>query len=103
MMHGKLLIGQSLVVFSSQWVFRKKYVDGNISKCKARLVADGSVQRQGIDYDNNYSPVVRLSSLRSFLTRAVENNLKAYSVDFTLTYINGKLNKPIFMEIPEGF
>jgi len=91
-------------VLRSQWVLRKKYdADGNVSKFKARLVADGSVQKQGIDFEENYSPVVRLSSLRTLLAYAVENNLKAYALDFTLAYINGKLDKPVFMEIPKGF
>lgn len=91
-------------ILRSQWVFREKFDQlGNISKYKARLVADGSIQKLGVDYVDNYSPVIRLSTLRTLLSYAAEKGLIAFSADFTLAYINGKLEREIFMEIPKGF
>ncbi|XP_057720117.1 uncharacterized mitochondrial protein AtMg00820-like [Arachis stenosperma] len=54
-----------------KWVFRiKKHPDGTIYKYKARLVAKGFHQRQGIDYDQIFSPVVRLATIRVMLSVA---------------------------------
>ena len=60
----------------SKWVFRVKYDNqGEVKKFKGRLVAQGFSQKYGIDYDEVFSPVARLSSIRTLLAFAVEHKM----------------------------
>ena len=52
----------------SRWIYKvKQATDGSVEKYKARFVAQGFSQIEGIDYDENFSPIVRYSSIRSIL------------------------------------
>lgn len=90
-------------VVSTKWVFNIKYTaDGRIDRFKARLVARGFSQREGLDYEDTFAPVIRLESLRILFALAATYNLKAHLLDATNAYVGSKLDKQIFMEIPEG-
>lgn len=56
---------------------RKTGADGSIERYKARLVAQGFSQKQGLDYDETFSPVIRFKSLRSLIALAVQKGLKS--------------------------
>lgn len=77
-------------------------MEGNIKEYKARLVARGFNQQPGIDYNETFSPVVRLNTLRIILALAVEEDLELHQYDFTTAYLNGILKEETYMEIPEG-
>ena len=85
----------------SKWVYKiKKDENGTPYRFKARLVAVGSSQKEGIDFDEISSPVIRL---RFFLNLAINNDLKIIQCDVESAYLYGKIDKDIFMSQPLGF
>ena len=70
---------------------------------KARLVAQGFTQTKGADYDETFSPVVRMESLRTVVGLAIQKKLKIHPLDVTAAFLNGKLQEEIYMKQPEGF
>ena len=89
---------------SSRFVLRTKLKsDGSIEKRKARLVAKGYTQISGIDYQETYSPVARMSSIRLLLALAVEKKLVVHQMDVVTAYLNGTVEEDLYMEIPEDF
>jgi hypothetical protein len=90
-------------VVSTKWVFDIKYsADGRIDRFKARLVARGFSQHEGLDYEDTFAPVIRLESLRILFALAATHGLKAHLLDATNAYVGSKIDKQIYMEIPEG-
>jgi hypothetical protein len=88
----------------SRWVLRTKLKkDGSIDRRKARLVAKGFTQKPGIDFNETFTPVARLGSIRLFMAIAVELGLQVHQVDFTSTYLNGEIEEEVFMEVPSEF
>jgi hypothetical protein len=69
-------------VVGSRWVFRvKRGPDGTVQKYKARVVAQGFTQIEGIDYDETFAPVAKLASLRTILALSAEFNLFLHQMD----------------------
>lgn len=90
-------------VIGSRWLFRRKYdEEGNVLKYKARLVAKGYSQVAGIDFNETFSPVIRIKSIRILLALAVELNYEVHQMDINAAYLNGTLNEDIYMSQPEG-
>lgn len=88
----------------NRWVFRiKTNPDGSVNKYKARLVIKGCSLREGIDFDQTYSPVARLESVRILFSIAAANNLELYQMDVKSAFLNGNLEENILMEQPIGF
>jgi hypothetical protein len=93
-------------VVGSKWVFRvKRNADGSIDKYKARLVAKGFTQVYGVDYFDTYSPVAKISSIRTILALAACHDWEVESFDFDGAYLNGELNsdEEIYMQEPPGY
>jgi len=59
--------------------------------------------REGIDFDQTYSPVARLESVRNLLSIAAANNFEIYQMDVKSAFLNGKIKETIFMKQPDGF
>ena len=92
-----------VVPITNKWVFvRKRNKLGEIVKYKARLVARGYSQRPGQDYNETYSPVVRMDTLRAILALVPIKRLKIQQMDIKGAYLNGILKENIYMEQPEG-
>ncbi|KAJ9566931.1 hypothetical protein OSB04_002897 [Centaurea solstitialis] len=87
-----------------KWGFKKKTdMDGNVHTFKARLVAKGFTQTHGIDYDETFSPVAMLKSIRILMAISAYFNYEIWQMDVKTTFLNGKLTKDVYMEQPEGF
>ncbi|GFU02586.1 retrovirus-related Pol polyprotein from transposon TNT 1-94 [Trichonephila clavipes] len=87
-----------------KWVYRlKTNPDGIINKYKARLVARGFSQRQGIDYSETYSPVAKLGTIRTVLSIAAEERMHLTQFDVSTAFLYGDLEETLFMKQPEGF
>ena len=87
-----------------KWIFKRKMkTDGSIDKYKARLVAKGYKQKEGLDYFDTYSPVMRIISIHMLIAIAALHNLEIHQMDVKTTFLNGDLNDEIYMDQPEGF
>lgn len=81
--------------------FQEKIDQENI-KYKARLVVDGSNQECGVDYESAYSPVMKYETLRVLLSIAATNNFVIKYVDVETAYLNGTLERDVYMQLPQG-
>nr|GFB11610.1 ribonuclease H-like domain-containing protein [Tanacetum cinerariifolium] len=71
----------------SMWLFKHKFhADGTLSRYKARLVANGSSQQLGIDYDETFNPVVKLATIRAVLSLAVSRKWPIHQLDDKNTF-----------------
>lgn len=87
-----------------KWVFRvKTNPDGTVDKFKARLVIKGYSQRQGVDYNQTFSPVARMSTVRSVLSIVASEKMNLAQFDVSTAFLYGKLEERIFMRQPEGY
>ena len=88
-----------------KWVFKKKEgIPGiEIGRYKARLVAKGYNQREGIDYDEVFSPVVKHTSIRVLLAIVAQFDLELEQLDVKTAFLHGDLEETIYMAQPEGY
>ncbi|GJZ05052.1 zinc finger, CCHC-type containing protein [Tanacetum coccineum] len=85
------------------WKKKKLKVDGTIKKFKARLIIQGFKQKLGIDYFDTYAPVARISSIRLLIAMASIYNLIIHQMDVNIVFLNGELDKEVYMNQPQGF
>ena len=85
-------------------MFVRKCNDKNeISRYKARLMAQGFSQRPEIDYDKTYSPVMDIITFRYLISISVSEGLDMHLMDVVIAYLYGMLENDIYMKVPEGF
>jgi histone deacetylase 1/2 len=87
---------------SAKWIFKVKQ-NNDTTKLKARIVARGFQQREGVDYQDIFAPVVRWSTIRIILALAAKNKWDLHQMDVITAFLNGTINEDVLMEIPEGF
>eukprot|EP00253_Pinus_taeda_P029920 PITA_29920 len=87
-----------------KWVYRTKYgPDGKVDKHKARLVAKGFSQVEGIDYNETFSPVAKMNSVRLVLSLAASFKWEVHQMDVKSAFLHGALHEEIYTEQPVGF
>lgn len=87
-----------------KWVYKTKTnPDGSIDKYKARLVVKGFSQRQGIDYNQTFSPVAKMGTIRSILSIAASKKMILAQFDVSTAFLYGNLEETIYMKQPEGY
>lgn len=87
----------------SRWVFKKKVKEDGSIRYKARLVAQGFAQREGIDYNETYAPVAKFTSIRTILSLVAIEDLECDSTDVTAAFLNGVLKETVYMKQPKGY
>ncbi|GKE68365.1 putative ribonuclease H-like domain-containing protein, partial [Tanacetum coccineum] len=88
----------------TKWVFRnKKDERGIVVKNKARLVAQGYTQEEGIDYDEVFAPVARIEAIRLFLAYASFKGFVVYQMDVKSAFLYGKIEEEVYVCQPPGF
>ena len=87
----------------NKWIFKKTDADGNVTIYKARLVAKGYRQVQGVDYDETFSPVAKLKSIRIMLAIAAYYDYEIWQMDVKTAFLNGHLKEELYMMQPKGF
>ncbi|SCZ94912.1 BZ3500_MvSof-1268-A1-R1_C081g00432 [Microbotryum saponariae] len=91
-------------IVTSKFVWKtKRNALGEVTGHKARLVAQGNRQRDGIDFNETFAPVARFSSIRSLLALAAANGLHVHQADIDKAYLHGDLDHDIWMTTPRGF
>ncbi|CAA0812904.1 cysteine-rich RLK (RECEPTOR-like protein kinase) 8 [Striga hermonthica] len=87
-----------------KWVYKvKRDESGTIVKHKARLVARGFVQREGIDFDEVFAPVARMESVRLLLAMAAAKDWRIHHLDVKSAFLNGELAETVFVKQAPGF
>ena len=74
-----------------------------VTRNKARLVAQGYTQIEGLDFGETYAPVARLESIRIFLAYATHHDFKLYQMDVKSAFLNGPISELVYVEQPPGF
>ncbi|GKA01858.1 retrotransposon protein, putative, ty1-copia subclass [Tanacetum coccineum] len=91
-------------IVGCKWIFKKKTdMDGKVHTYKARLVAKGYTQTHRIDYEETFSPVAKIKSIRIMLAIAAFHDYEIWHMDVKTAFLNGKLTEDLFMVEPEGF
>ncbi|GJX28102.1 ribonuclease H-like domain-containing protein [Tanacetum coccineum] len=91
-------------VIGTKWVFRNKRDErGTIIKNKARLVAQGYRQEEGVDYDEVFAPVARIEAIRLFLAFASFMGFSVYQMDVKSAFLYGNITEEVYVNQPPGF
>ena len=85
-------------------MYKNKYrSDGSLDNHKERLVAKGYAQKEGIDYEETFSPTTKWATIHTLLSLAAQNGWKVHQMDVKTSLFNGDLKENVFMSHPEGF
>jgi hypothetical protein len=91
-------------MIGTKWVYRNKQdQDGIVVRNKARLVAQGYTQVEGLDFRETYASVARLGAIKILLTYACAHNIKLYQMDVKSAFLNGYINEEVNIEQPPSF
>ena len=89
---------------SSKWIFKTKHsANGSIEKYKARFIARGFSQKEGIDCEETFSPVARYTSIRIVLALEAKNKWKLHQMDVKTTFLNVLIEEEVYIEQPQIF
>nr|GEY21640.1 retrovirus-related Pol polyprotein from transposon TNT 1-94 [Tanacetum cinerariifolium] len=93
-----------VMVINLKWIYKVKLDElGGILKNKARLVARGYCQEEGIDFEESFAAVARLEAIRIFLAYAAHKNMTFYQMDVKTTFLNGNLREEVYVCQSDGF
>ena len=91
-------------IIDTKWIYRSKQDEnGLVVRNKARLVAQGYTQVEGIDFDETFAPVARLEAIRILLAYANHHDIILYQMDVKRAFLNGKLEEEVYVAQPPGF
>jgi hypothetical protein len=92
-------VGKSVV--TSRWLYKTKIAaDGSVEKHKARFVAWGFSQIEGVDYDETFAPVARYTSIRTIIAIAAEMGWHIHQMDVKTAFLNGFIEEEVYIEQP---
>ncbi|CAI7838696.1 unnamed protein product, partial [Closterium sp. NIES-53] len=90
-------------IVDGMWIFRVKRPPGSLPAFKARYVARGFSQRQGVDYFQTFSPTPKMTTLRVLLHVVAQRDYELHSLDFSTAFLQGSLHEEIWLRRPPGF
>jgi hypothetical protein len=91
-------------IVTGKWIFRHKMKsDGSLERYKARWVLRGFTQREGIDFDETFSPVVKPATIRTVLSLALSSDWPIHQLDVKNAFLNGTLIETVYARQPSGF
>jgi hypothetical protein len=86
---------------TSKWIYKIKCViDGSIEKYKVRFVARGFSQKEGVDYEETFSPVARYTSIRAVISLALVMGWRIHQMDVKTTFLIGVIEEEVYIEQP---
>jgi hypothetical protein len=87
-----------------KWVYKVKHnADGSMSKYKARLVAKGYAQIYGIDYEETYNLVAKMTTIRAIIAMVAAKGWSLHQMDVKNVFLHGDLHEEVYMEQPRGY
>ncbi|GJT94401.1 retrovirus-related pol polyprotein from transposon TNT 1-94, partial [Tanacetum coccineum] len=93
-----------VLLIKLKWIYKVKMDEfGGVLKNKARLVAQGFRQEEGIDFEESFAPVARIEAIRIFVANAAHKNMTIYQMDVKTAFLNGELKEEVYVSQPEGF
>ena len=91
-------------VIGTKWIFRNNQNEhGVVVRNKARLVAQGFTQVEGLDFGETFAPVARLESIRILLAYAAHHDFRLFHMDVKSAFLNGPISELVYVEQPPGF
>ncbi|CAI5517468.1 unnamed protein product [Closterium sp. Naga37s-1] len=90
-------------IVSGMWIFRVKRPPGSPPIFKARYVARGFSQREGVDFFQTFSPTPKMTTLRVLLHVAAQRDYELHTLDFSTAFLQGSLHEEIWLRRPPGF
>jgi hypothetical protein len=91
-------------VIGTKWVFKNKQgEDGEVVRNKACLVAQGFSKVEGLDFGETFAPVAHLEAIRILLAFAASQGFKLYQMDVKNNFLNGVMQKEVYVSQPPGF
>lgn len=89
---------------TSRRLYKIKYAtDGSIEKYKARFVAQGFSQVEGVDYEETFAPVARYTSIKAIISITTEMGWRIHQMDVKTAFLNGFIKEEVYVEQPQGF
>nr|GEZ94089.1 hypothetical protein [Tanacetum cinerariifolium] len=100
----KQAIFEPVMLIKLKWIYKVKRDEfGRVLKNKARLVAQGFRQEEGIDFEESFASVVRIDAICIFIENAAHKNMTIIQMDVKTTFLNGELKEEVYNSLPEGF
>ncbi|GJT18295.1 retrovirus-related pol polyprotein from transposon TNT 1-94 [Tanacetum coccineum] len=93
-----------VMLIKLKWIYKVKTDEfGGILKNKARLVAQGFRQEEGIDFEESFALVARIEVIHIFVANAANKNMTIFQMDVKTAFLNGELKEEVYVSQPEGF
>ncbi|GJV66990.1 retrovirus-related pol polyprotein from transposon TNT 1-94 [Tanacetum coccineum] len=92
------------MIIALKWIYKVKLDEyGDVLKNKARLIAKGFRQEEGLDFKESFTLVARLEAIMIFIANAASKNMTVYQMDVKTAFLNGELKEEVYVHQPKGF
>ncbi|GJX60805.1 retrovirus-related pol polyprotein from transposon TNT 1-94 [Tanacetum coccineum] len=93
-----------VLLIKLKWIYKVKTDEfGRVLKNKARLVAQGFKQEEGIDFEESFASVARIEAIHIFVANTAHKNMTIYQMDVKTDFVNGELKEEVYVSQPKGF